>query len=194
MKCYRCKNESQIKLVEKYQYKEAGLQNVYLKNIEVRTCENCDLHSPIIPKILGLHEKIARKLITKQTLLTGDEIRFLRKQLRVKSQDWATFLRKDVSHISRAENRKTQLNKDLDLLIRLAFIRLWEEKNEKMFDKKIIESFKIVENMEQSILIDVENIEEFSYFEKDDVLSKEILHGLEFGNLKQRKLQKEFGK
>jgi putative zinc finger/helix-turn-helix YgiT family protein len=162
MKCYRCKNETQISLVEKYQYKEAGLQNVYLKNIEVRNCDTCDLHSPIIPRILFLHEKIAQELTSKQSLLTGDEIRFLRKQLRLKSQDWATFLRKDVSHISRVENRKTQINKDLDLLIRLSFIYLWEVKN----GEKFASTVSTLTNIHQDILIDV------SYFEDEIILNK----------------------
>lgn len=185
MKCYLCKNETQIKVVEKYQYKESGLNNVYLKNIEVRSCENCDLTSPLIPKIIRLHNTIARAIVCKKTLLLGEEIRFLRKNLRLKAQDWASCLRKDAATVSRAEKDGNVLNKDLDLLIRLAYIRAFEEKNGELFSEKIIESLSIIEDIELSILIDVDKIDEFSYFEKEEVWEDVINDELKFEEINQ---------
>ncbi len=171
MKCYSCKNESQLKLVEKYQYKEVGLHNIYLKNIEVQICENCDLSSPIIPKIIRLHNTIARAIICKKSLLIGEEIRFLRKNLRIKAQDWAKLLRKDVATISRAEKNGNVLNKDLDLLIRLLYVRVWEENNDKLFTE---EFFGAIKDVFLGILIDVENIEDYSYIDLPNKLKTTI--------------------
>jgi putative zinc finger/helix-turn-helix YgiT family protein len=165
MKCEICNKETKNFKAEKYHYTLSGLSNVFLKNIEVEKCNNCDVEIPLIPRILLLHKTIARAIISKKSLLLGEEIRFLRKNLRIKAQDWAKFLRKDVATISRAEKDGNFLNKDLDLLIRLLYVRLWEEKNEDVFSEKIAESLLITDNKEQSILINVENIEEFSYFE-----------------------------
>jgi YgiT-type zinc finger domain-containing protein len=165
MKCEICNNETKIFKVGKYHYTLSRLSNVFLKNIEVEKCNNCDVEIPLIPRILLLHKTIARAIISKKSLLLGEEIRFLRKNLRIKAQDWAKFLRKDVATISRAEKDGNFLNKDLDLLIRLLYVRLWEEKNEDVFSEKIVESLLITDNTQQNILIDVEKIEEFSYFE-----------------------------
>jgi putative zinc finger/helix-turn-helix YgiT family protein len=180
MRCDICNSETKIVKEEKYQYTLSGLNNLFLKNIKVEVCEKCDLDVPYIPKIIRLHNTIARAIISKKTLLFGEEIRFLRKNLRIKAQDWAKFLRKDVATISRAEKTGNFLNKDLDLLIRLLYVRLWEEKNETIFSEKIVETLTIVEDIEQNIFIDVENVEEFSHFENEDVLESEYLYDLEF--------------
>jgi transcriptional regulator with XRE-family HTH domain len=169
MRCDICNNETKLKKVKKYKYSGVNLSNVYLDNIEVRICENCDLTSPLIPKIIRLHNTIARAIICKTSLLLGEEVRFLRKNLRLKAQDWAKYLRKDIATISRAEKDENILNKDLDLLIRLAYLRLWEEKNEDFFNEKIAKSLTVIENNHHNILIDVDKIEEFSYFEDDEV-------------------------
>jgi YgiT-type zinc finger domain-containing protein len=180
MRCDICNSETNVTKEEKYKYTLSGLNNLYLKNIKVERCKNCNLDVPYIPKIIRLHGTIARAIISKSALLKGEEIRFLRKSLLIKAQDWAKFLRKDVATISRAEKTGNFLNKDLDLLIRLLYVRLWEEKNETIFSEKIVETLTIVEDMEQSIFIDVGKIEEFSHFENEDVLEKEFLDDLEF--------------
>jgi transcriptional regulator with XRE-family HTH domain len=169
MNCYRCKKETKLKKVQKYKYSGISPQNVYLNNIEVRICESCALTSPLIPKIIKLHNTIASAIICQKSLLLGEEVRFLRKNLRLKAQDWAKYLRKDAATISRAEKDGNVLNKDLDLLIRLAYVRFSEEKNEELFSQKIAESLLVIKDIELSILIDVDKIEEFSYFEKDEV-------------------------
>jgi YgiT-type zinc finger domain-containing protein len=180
MRCDICNSETKLIKEEKYQYTLSGLNNLFLKNIKVEVCEKCKLDVPYIPKIIRLHNTIARAIISKKTLLLGEEIRFLRKNLRIKAQDWAKFLRKDVATLSRAEKTGNFLNKDLDLLIRLLYVRLWEEKNETIFSEKIVETLTIVEDMEQSIFIDVEKIEEFSHFEQENILEKEFLDDLDF--------------
>ncbi len=180
MRCDICNSETKLIKQEKYQYTLSGLNNLFLKDIKVEVCEKCNLDVPYIPKIIRLHNTIARAIISKKTLLLGEEIRFLRKNLRIKAQDWAKFLRKDVATISRAEKTGNFLNKDLDLLIRLLYVRLWEEKNETIFSEKIVETLTIVDDIEQNIFIDVEKIEEFSHFEKEDVLEKEFLYDWNF--------------
>ena len=170
MKCDICESETKMGKAEKYQYTLSGLSNLFLKNIEVERCEKCDLEVPLIPKIIRLHETIARAIVSKPTFLLGEESRFLRKILRMKAQDWAGILRKDVSHISRAEKDGQKLNKDLDLLIRLAFVRLWEEKKGELFP----ESLPVLQDGEQGIFIDVEDIENFSYFDLAEVWQEEF--------------------
>jgi YgiT-type zinc finger domain-containing protein len=162
MRCDICDNETKIIKAEKYQYTLSGLSNLFLKNIKVEVCKICNLDAPYIPKIIRLHNTIARAIICKKSHLLGEEIRFLRKNLRIKAQDWAKLLRKDVATISRAEKTGNILNKDLDLLIRLLYVRVWEENKDTLFAERV---FVAVKDVDLGILIDVENIEEYSYID-----------------------------
>jgi putative zinc finger/helix-turn-helix YgiT family protein len=174
MRCDICNTETKVTKEEKYKYTLSGLDNLYLKNIKVERCKKCDLDVPYIPKIIRLHDTIARAIVLKSTLLKGEEMRFLRKNLLIKAQDWAKLLRKDVATISRAEKDGNVLNKDLDLLVRLLYVRIWEEANVKFFDEKVTELVVIIDGVEINILIDVDQIEDFSYFESEDFWVNEI--------------------
>ncbi len=163
MKCYSCSKNTQIKQVQKYQYTGTGLENIFLDNIEIRFCDNCEMESPVIPKILILHNTIANAIVCKRTLLSGAEIRFLRKNLRIKSQDWAKLLRTDKSVYSRWENDLQSVSPQSDLLIRYLYLRLLEERKDIRLEKKIVESLSDMTDEKTAIVIDVGRIEDYSY-------------------------------
>lgn len=167
MKCDYCGKDTQIRKIQKYQYKGVGLDNVFLDNIEVRFCSDCDLQSPIIPKILKLHNTIGFAIVCKNSLLTGAEIQFLRKNLRMKSQDWARLLRSKKETVSRWENDSQAISPQSDLLIRYLYLRLLEEKKEIRLEEKIAENLAETGGRQTAIVIDVERIEEFSYLPFD---------------------------
>src|SRR5205809_6761575 len=62
-----------------YRYRESGLNSVVLKDILVFHCTKCNAVVPEIPAAGVLHRVIALRLLWKKTLLTGGELRFLRK-------------------------------------------------------------------------------------------------------------------
>lgn len=163
MKCHSCSKNTQIKKVQKYQYTGTGLENIFLDNIEIRFCDNCEMESPVIPKILILHNTIANAIVCKRTLLSGAEIRFLRKNLRIKSQDWAKLLRTDKSVYSRWENDLQSVSPQSDLLIRYLYLRLLEERKDIRLEKKIVESLSDMTDEKTAIVIDVGRIEDYSY-------------------------------
>lgn len=170
MRCEFCNKDTQIKKVQKYQYIESGLKNIFLDNIEIRFCENCDLQSPIIPKILKLHNTIGFAIVCKSGALSGSEIKFLRKNLRIKSQDWAKLLRSKKETISRWENSSQTVGSQTDLLIRLLYLRIMEERKDIGFNSKIVENLSEVNNTQTSIIIDAEAIESFSYLPFEEAL------------------------
>ena len=90
-----------------HRYELSGLDNVYLVGIEVRECQKCGAEVPIIPKIAGLHKAIAKHLMFKNKLLTGKEIKFLRKNVGIQAKEFAALIGVDPSHLSRLENGKT---------------------------------------------------------------------------------------
>jgi YgiT-type zinc finger domain-containing protein len=79
IKCPKCGQVIESK-IGNYRYKESGLDNVYLRNILVYEC-SCGVSYPSIFRIGRLNELIAETLLEKQTLLSGKEIKFLRKSL-----------------------------------------------------------------------------------------------------------------
>ena len=94
-------------MAEPYRYQMSGLDNVFLAGIDVRQCGKCGARVPVIPKIEQLHEAIAKYLVFKKEMLSGKEIRFLRKNAGLAANQFAALLGLDPSHLSRVENGKT---------------------------------------------------------------------------------------
>lgn len=171
MKCDSCGKNTQIRKVQKYQYTGTGLENIFLDNIEVRFCDDCKMESPLIPKILTLHNTIGYAIVCKKGALSGREIQFLRKNLRIKSQDWAKLLRSKKETISRWENDSQTISPQSDLLIRYLYLRLLEERKELRLEKKIAENLSEMTDENTAIVIDVEQIEDYSYMPVKQALS-----------------------
>jgi putative zinc finger/helix-turn-helix YgiT family protein len=89
-----------------YRYDLGGLDNVLLVGIEVRECRQCHVEVPVIPKIAALHKAIAQDLMLKKELLSGKEIRFLRKNAGIAAKQFAALIGVDPAHLSRVENGK----------------------------------------------------------------------------------------
>jgi putative zinc finger/helix-turn-helix YgiT family protein len=103
-----------------YRYLESGLDNVIICDIEMIKC-SCGEESALIPGILAVHKAIANCLLEKETQLTGKEIRFLRKEMRLKGRDFANLVSIDNATLSRWENGKTKPSVKADRLIRVLY-------------------------------------------------------------------------
>lgn len=107
MKCDSCKIEmieTTATVDSPYQYDLSGLKNLFLAGITVYECPKCKSKVPAIPRVGELHRVIARLLLHKPTLLSGDEIRFLRKNAGIPAKDFAVLLQTSAEHLSRVEN------------------------------------------------------------------------------------------
>jgi transcriptional regulator with XRE-family HTH domain len=65
---------------------------------------------------------IARHLVFSSTSLHGPEIRFLRKRLGKKANDYARLLRITGETLSRIENEKQSASDQLDALVRMTYL------------------------------------------------------------------------
>ncbi|HZS47739.1 MAG TPA: type II TA system antitoxin MqsA family protein [Blastocatellia bacterium] len=130
MRCDHCGGETILRR-QTHHYKESGLDNVYLENVEVRYCEKCKTGAPRIPRIKELHLTIARAIALQDAPLSGPEMKFLRKHLGMKAKEWAEYLRIDASTLSRWESGDQQVGAQSDALIRLVYFRLLEERENK---------------------------------------------------------------
>src|ERR1700688_4527769 len=76
-RCYDC-GKTMVGKRENYSYQEVGLKSVVLLNIVVYHCK-CGAIVPEIPYAGILHNRIAMDVLEKKALLSGEEIRFIRK-------------------------------------------------------------------------------------------------------------------
>ena len=123
IKCPFCGNLNvETKTGQSYHFTESGLDNVYLKNVETSHCPDCNANSVSIPKSPLLLNCIGEAIVFSPGRLTGAEIRFLRKNLRIKINDFAKLLRVSRVTVSRWENGQIETPKPIDLLIRSIYI------------------------------------------------------------------------
>jgi putative zinc finger/helix-turn-helix YgiT family protein len=120
IKCPRCGAINPRKKGN-HKYIESGLDNVYLENIPVYEC-SCGVSLPSIFRLSRLHELIALNLLQKLSLLGGNEIRFLRKNLRLSSKVFADTLGVGKTTISKWENEAQKHSEGYDRLIRTVFM------------------------------------------------------------------------
>jgi len=115
-RCHECGSVMEGKKGE-YRYSECGLTSVILKDILVFRCTNCNEVIPEIPAVGVLHRVIALRLLDKKNLLTGSEIRFLRKLCGYTVNEFAEIIGSTKTVISRWE--KDGCGKGTDRLVRL---------------------------------------------------------------------------
>ena len=101
-----------------YRYTECGLNSVTLKDILVFHCTKCNALVPEIPAAGILHRVIATKLLCKRTLLTGSELRFLRKLCGYSVNEFVEVMGSNKSVICRWETQNTH-GKGTDRTVRL---------------------------------------------------------------------------
>ena len=117
-KCLNCGGN--CKGVKKdYRYVECGLHSVTLKNITVNVCNECGSETPEIPSLSGLNIQIMLQLIAKESLICGEEIRFLRKMARLNGRELAKLMGLTAVHLSRLENSAATIGAQADRVLRL---------------------------------------------------------------------------
>jgi putative zinc finger/helix-turn-helix YgiT family protein len=107
-----------------YCFKESGLSNVLLKDIEVYKCRYCGTEDPIIPRLNELMQLIAIALTEKPSLLVGAEIRFLRKYLGMNQETFASLLGSDKTVLCKWERDQQTVGVKTDRLIRAVVLGL----------------------------------------------------------------------
>ncbi len=109
-------------LAKPHHLKGVGLPNVYLLNGV--TIENDPDYGKLvtIEDLEALHRAIGLRLIAKQAPLTGDELRFLRKQLQFSQADLATRMQVSEQTVANYEKGKTEAGHPADLMIRMMYL------------------------------------------------------------------------
>jgi YgiT-type zinc finger domain-containing protein len=99
-------------------FRECGLNNIVLKDIDIIKCDECGNEDPIVTKINSVMKTIALALINKPYPLCGEEIRYLRKYLGMSGDTFSNYIHTDKSVLSRWENNRERVGAKSDRLIR----------------------------------------------------------------------------
>jgi putative zinc finger/helix-turn-helix YgiT family protein len=152
----QCSNCSQPARVERgtYQYRESGLPNVILKNVDVIRCENCGNEDPLIPRANELTRVLAVAVIAKNDRLVGEEIRFLRKYLRMNGEQFGELIKVDKTTLSRWENNAQTPSEQNDMLIRAVSAALG--KGLKQDIERIVRHFSSISEKSKAAIIKVD--------------------------------------
>jgi len=113
--------EHQATVERPYHFVGSGLSNVFLAGVRYNVCSVCGKRSAEIPALKQLLLVIARELVRQASPLTGEEIRYLRKQLGKKAADLARMFDVAMETYSRWENDKQCPSAMADRLIRLYY-------------------------------------------------------------------------
>jgi DNA-binding transcriptional regulator YiaG len=111
-----------------YHFLDSGLPNVYLIGVKYWVCGKCGAQSAEIPAPEQLMNVIGESIVMKTGVLTGQEIRFLRKRVGKKASDFAALINKTPEHFSKLETGALPLKEPTDKLIRLTYGLLSEDK------------------------------------------------------------------
>lgn len=142
-----------------YQFKECGLTNVTLVGIELIECGECGNVDPIIPSVKECMAALAWHIATRPFLLSGEEVRFLRKYLRMSATDFAKLIGADRSTLSNWENNKKPIGSQSERLIRSVVLALGD--GLKLRAEEGIRTFDwiVEEPRSESIRIDMDTLE-----------------------------------
>lgn len=101
-----------------YKFKECGLRNVKLQGVEIVRCPECGDEQVIVPRLDDLMRTLAFAVISQPYRLQGEDVRFLRKYLRMTQVEFASYLDVDKTNLSKWENNEVKIGEQSDRLIR----------------------------------------------------------------------------
>lgn len=122
--CAKQAKEHLATLQKPYRFLDSGLPNVYLVGVKYWVCPKCASQAAEIPAPEQLMNVIAESIAMKQSLLSGAEIKFLRKRAGKKASDFAQLVNKTPEHFSKLETEALELQPATDKLIRFIYAML----------------------------------------------------------------------
>ncbi|CAN2039679.1 HTH cro/C1-type domain-containing protein [Candidatus Magnetomoraceae bacterium gMMP-15] len=119
--CSNCKSKKFVEKRGQHHFLESGLNNVFLQNVAIDECMNCGEKIISITNPNALMKKISTSIILKPYKLDGPEIKFLRKNLYLKIQEFAQLLGVAPVMESDWEKSQTEPTDSEDRLIRIIY-------------------------------------------------------------------------
>lgn len=122
-----------------YAFTECGLKNVVLQGVEIIQCPQCGDEQVVIPHLDELMRTLAVAVISQPFRLQGEDVRFLRKYLKMTQVEFASYLEIDKTNLSKWENNDDKIGEQSDRLIRSIALALGDGLKEHM--EEVVRSF-----------------------------------------------------
>jgi len=101
-----------------YRYTECGLDNVQIKGVTVVVDDAGD-EVYCLPQVQSLHKAIAHEIITKESSIDGNEIRFLRTEMGMTQEELARVLNVARNTVVRWEKNKPRIDAAAEVVVRM---------------------------------------------------------------------------
>jgi putative zinc finger/helix-turn-helix YgiT family protein len=137
-----------------YLFRESGMPNVTLKDIQVVTCDDCGNNDPIIPRSTEVIRALVLATVKKPRPLSGEDVRFLRKRMDMNGETLAQYLGVDKTTLSKWENNQIQIGASSDRLIRAVALGFGPHSKEEIEDA--LRGFKAIDETGEPIQIEID--------------------------------------
>lgn len=111
---------------EPYHYTECGLDDVYLMSGYEEMQVDDDL-AVAVKHVPELHKAIGRALVTAKKVLSGKELRFLRKEMDLTQDEVARLVGVTGQSVARWEKDQIQIPEAVDYLLRFVYLQHIQE-------------------------------------------------------------------
>ncbi|MBV9751846.1 MAG: helix-turn-helix domain-containing protein [Hyphomicrobiales bacterium] len=113
----------------RYHYTESGLDTVVIEGVDLLT-DDAGEECITIPNVNELHHAIAQGIVSRQTGMAGDELRFLRTEMGMTQAQLAAVLHREPLSVSRWERGECPIDSNAEALVRLYAIEELKLKRE----------------------------------------------------------------
>ena len=104
--------------VKIFRYSECGLDDVVIEGLEV-VIDDAGEEVYSIPNLPSLHRAISESIITRESGLSGKELRFLRTEMGLSQSELAEVFRVARATVNRWEKDKSEIDSNAQVVIRL---------------------------------------------------------------------------
>jgi len=151
--CSNCSSEAKIVRGD-YEFKETGLRDLVLLDIELVKCGKCGNVDPILFQVDELMHIAAVAILQKPYRLQGEELRFLRKHIDLNQEEFAKLLHVDKTTLSKWENNEDPIGVQSDLLARAVVISRDKRLEKRAADH--IRAFEKIADKQKRVRVEVD--------------------------------------
>ena len=159
--CSNCSADAKIVRGD-YEFRETGLRDLVLLDIELIKCGKCGNVDPILFQVDELMHIAAVAILQKPYRLQGEELRFLRKHIDLNQEEFAKLLHVDKTTLSKWENNEDPIGVQSDLLARAVVISRDKRLEKRAADH--IRAFEKIADKQKHLRVEVDTAKhEYEY-------------------------------
>lgn len=123
MECMSCNSTKKMnEEIVSHKYSESGLSNITLLGVTKYHCDNCGETTYNLGDVNQLNKLIVNSLIRKDSLLNGEEVKFLRKFMGYSGEMLGKIMGYTKDHIYKVESGSQEVNITIDHMMRFAVV------------------------------------------------------------------------